>query len=112
MSQYASSILFSIDTALQCKGSVNSQTITDNMTIASYQSSSIQIVNNQAGAPKTCMLPAVKDGVFFWIVSSASSAQDINVNEPVGGSTLSTLTAGQAALVACDGTNWHQVIKA
>ncbi len=107
---FSSDILFSIDTGFQQRGLVNVQTISDHATL-DYTSSSVQIFTNSAGAPKSINLPAVKDGVHFWIQNTSSAAQPINVNGE-GGATKATLAAGDSCLVVCDGTNWHLVIKA
>ena len=105
---YASDILFSIDTAFQQKGAVDTPTITSTHTLT-YKSGTYQIVTNGSGSPLTVMLPSVKTGVSFWIKCAGADA--INVNEPAGGSTISALTTGQAALLVSDGSSWYQVLK-
>lgn len=105
---FASDILFSIDTAFQQKGAVDGPNITETHTLT-YKSGSYQIVTNASGSPLTVVLPAVKNGVHFWIKCAGADA--INVND-AGGATISALTSGQASLVVSDGNNWVQVIKA
>jgi hypothetical protein len=76
MSEYASNVLFSIDTALQRKGGVNLETIvaTKNLT---YQDSSVQFIT-PSGGTKTVMLPPVKSGCSF-LVCNLSTTQVLKV---------------------------------
>jgi len=104
---FASDILFSIDTALQQKGGVNSEAIIINKTLV-YNDSSIQLLKNTTGSLDV-ILPAVKDGVYFWVKSKASSSSNIIVKDPDGG-TIATLGAGNAVLVVSDGVAWWDVI--
>jgi hypothetical protein len=104
---FASDILFSIDTALQQKGLVNSELITTNKTLV-YSDSSIQLLRNNTGSLDV-ILPAVKDGVYFWVKSKSSSSSNILVKDPDGG-TLATLAAGNGVLVVSDGSAWWDVI--
>ena len=105
---YASDILFSIDTAFQQKGAVDTPTITGTHTLT-YSSGTYQIVTNSSGSPLTVILPSVKTGVSFWVMCAGSDG--INVNNS-SGATISALTTGQAALLVSDGTSWYQVLKA
>lgn len=115
MSQYASSILFSIDTALQKNGGVHVGAIAAALSLT-YQSSTIQILTNSSGGAIDVKLPAptygtgaLKSGLQYWIRNDDSSNAGLNINHE-GGGTLLTIAAGEVALVACDGTNWALVI--
>ena len=57
------------------------------------------------------MLPAPKDGSYFWISNVAGSAQSLNVNDH-NGATKSTLAAGEGCLAVCDVAEWYIIIKA
>lgn len=112
MPQFASDILFSIDTALQQKNGVNEEVITTSKTLT-YQSSSVQILKNDTAGVLNVTLPALKSGVHFWIRCKASSSANISVNNPPSpGGGVQTLTPGEACLVVCNGTIWQTVIKA
>ena len=109
---FASNILFSIDTALQIKGSVNIETITGDKTL-SYQDSTYQIITNNKGSNADIRVPSSKDGVYFWIKNAAASAHALLIQESdsspiIGGSGLA---AGKVALIVCDGSNWAVVFE-
>tara|TARA_Y100001973_G_C5050128_1_gene257249 strand:+ start:35 stop:376 length:342 start_codon:yes stop_codon:yes gene_type:complete len=109
---FASDILFSIDTALQQKGSVNIETITGDKALG-YDDSSYQVITNSKGSNADVRMPAKKDGVYFWIKNADSSAHALLIQESdttpiIGGSGLA---AGKAALVVCDGSNWAVVFE-
>lgn len=104
---FASNILFSIDTALQQKGLVNVETITTVKRL-DLQDSTIQILTNSSGGDVDCYLPEEKDGIVIWVRSEGTNG--IAVRDAV--TTYATLGTDEACLMACDGSNWHLVIKA
>ena len=65
MSQYASNVLFSIDTALQRKGGVNKETIVAQKDLT-YQDASVQFIT-PSGGTQTVKLPPVKSGCSFLV---------------------------------------------
>jgi hypothetical protein len=111
MASYNSSAAFTIPRHIRAKDGINVQAITDTITLT-YSSSQYQILTLTAVSAKTCMLPAVKNGGYFYIKNASGSNQPINVNDPSTGGTVSTITVGQGVLVVCDGSAWLEVIKA
>ena len=107
MAEFASDILFSIDTALQLKNGLNVETITVSKTLT-FQDSSIQILRNETGG-MDCNLPALKSGCRFWIKSHGSSTSATAVKAHLG-NTIATLTANDSVMVACDDTAWYGII--
>ena len=65
MAQFASNILFSIDTALQIKGGVNKETIVAQNNLTN-QDSTVQFITPSGGA-QIVKLPAVRSGLSFLI---------------------------------------------
>lgn len=110
MAQYASNVLFSIDTALQLKNGVNVQALPASETELTYQASTVQIV--EAGAAGCILkLPAKKTGVAF-VVCNTSGSNSLPVNNQAD-ATIFTLHANNAGshgkstgIFWCDGTNW------
>ncbi len=111
MAEYNGSAAFTIPRHIRAKDGINAEAITDAVTLT-YKSSQYQIFTLTALSAGTCMLPAVKNGAYFYIKNAAGSNQPINVNDPSTGGTVSTITVGQGILVVCDGSAWHEIIKA
>jgi hypothetical protein len=86
---------------------VNVETISANKTLV-LSDSTYQLLNG-GGSDYDVVLPSVSDGVSFWIRNTGST-NSLVVKQGV--TTKGTLTAGQAALLVCDGSNWHVVIVA
>ena len=113
MAQLASTILFSIDTALQVKGGINVETITV-FNALTYRSSPVQLLTNGTGGGLEVRLPGytstvqVKDGVQFII--RCSGANDLVIKKE-GAVTLATLTTGQVGIFMADGTTWQLVFQ-
>jgi hypothetical protein len=106
MAEFASDILFSIDTALQLKNGLNAETITVTKTLT-YQSSSYQALKNNTGTLDT-VLPSPKSGCSFWIKSRASSTHNIVLKDHAG-NTIKTLAAGDGVFVSCDDAAWYDL---
>ncbi len=106
-SEFASDVLFSIDTALQLKNGLNAETITTNKTLT-YRDSTIQALKNTTGGLDV-ILPAPKSGCVFWIKSRASSSSNIDVKDHNSAS-IAVLSAGNSVLVACDDSAWYDII--
>ena len=106
MAEFASDILFSIDTALQLKNGLNAETITVSKTLT-YQDSTYQALKNTTGALDV-ILPSPKSGCHFWIKSRASSSSNIVVKDHLG-SSIKTLAAGDGVLFCCDDSAWYDL---
>lgn len=108
---YTDKAEFQIPRHIVQKGGVNIQSITDHVTL-DYTSSTYNVFTLTAAAPKTCMLPTVKNGYHLFIRNDAASNQTLNVNEPAGGSTILSLSAtGEGALFVSDGSEWKVLLK-
>tara|TARA_Y100001963_G_scaffold160196_1_gene268866 strand:+ start:427 stop:756 length:330 start_codon:yes stop_codon:yes gene_type:complete len=107
MAEYASDILFSIDTALQLKNGLNAETITTPK-VLTYQDSTFQALKNVTGSLDVT-LPSPKSGCNFWIKSRASSTSNIVVKDH-NAATVQTLAAGNSVLVACDDSAWYNIV--
>ena len=99
---------FNVPRHIVQKGALNVETITTNKTLV-YSNGTYQVLTNATGV-LDCILPAVKDGAKFWIKNVASSTHNIVVKDADGG-TISTLSAGNGALVVSSASAWHEVIK-
>lgn len=115
MAQFASDVLFSIDTALQLRNAVNVQSLPASNTELTYQSSTIQIV--EAGtAGCSLQLPLKKNGVCF-VVCNTSASNSLQVLNKEAGFLIVTLAANNSgspaastAIFWCDGSNWKAQI--
>ena len=107
MAEYASDILFSIDTALQLKNGLNAETITTPK-VLTYQDSTFQALKNVTGSLDVT-LPSPKSGCQFWIKSRASSTSNIVVKDH-NAATVQTLPANTAVLVDCDDSAWYDIV--
>ena len=109
MAHYGSSILFSIDTALQIKNEVNIESLTAATKDLSYQDSTFQLL--EAHASGDMKLPLPKSGTFFFICNT-SGANVLNVKLQSGSVViaLAANNAGSPAASTClafsDGTDW------
>lgn len=108
---YTDKAEFQIPRHIIQKGAVNIQAITDNITL-DYDDGTYHIFTLTAVSPKTCMLPAAKDGCILHIRNDSASNQVLNVNEPSGGATILALAStGEGALFVSDGSVWSYVYK-
>ena len=109
MSQFASSILFSIDTALQLNGGVNKETITTTKTLT-YRDSTVQLITPSGGS-KTVKLPALKGGVQF-LIANLDPSNTLKVWTPTDvelvtlAANSSSTPVGSSCLCWCDGSVW------
>jgi len=110
MAQFASNVLFSIDTAIQQKNGVNDEEITVNRTLT-YQDSSVQILKNPTGGSLNVVLPSPKSGTAFWIANRSSSTSQISVQQPGGGGVVNLASTGEASYIVCDGVTWTALFK-
>ncbi len=67
----------------------------------------IQAVDPTAARDVT--LPALLDGLWFFIANKANAAETITVKELAGGTTVETVDQNESILLVCDGTTWHVV---
>ena len=93
MAQFASNILFSIDTALQIKGGVNIESISAQKNLTN-RDSTVQFIT-PTGGTQTVLLPPVRDGLSFLICNlSAAEVLKVRTNTDVG---LEDLAASNGA---------------
>ena len=109
MAQYASSVLFSIDTALQLKNGLNIETLTSATKDLTYQDSTFQVL--EAHASGDLKLPNPKSGTFFFICNtSGSNVLNVKLQSGTVVIALAANNAGTPAASTClaftDGTNW------
>lgn len=102
---------FKVARRFQNKNGVDTRTLDAEAFTASYKDGSYQVVTASGVSASTFVLPAPKDGSYFWIHNPAGSAQSLNVNDH-NGATKATLAAGEGCLIICDATAWHIIIKA
>ncbi len=69
------------------------------------------LILDPGGAARTVTLPAEADAekVMFMIVNTADAAEDITVEDDAA-ATVVTVSQNEAAIVYCDGTNWHGLV--
>lgn len=102
---------FKVARRFQNKNGVDTRTLNAEAFTASYKDGSYQVVTASGVSASTFLLPAPKDGSYFWISNPAGAAQSLNVNDH-NGATKSTLAAGEGCLVVCDSAAWYIIIKA
>ena len=102
---------FKVARRFQNKNGIDTRTLDAETFTASYKDGSYQVVTASGVSASTFVLPAPKDGSYFWISNPAGAAQSLNVNDH-NGATKSTLAAGEGCLVVCDATAWYIIIKA
>jgi hypothetical protein len=106
-SSYNSSQSFKVARHFQFKNGVNFESITANKTLT-YKDSMFQSLTPDAA--RDLVLPAEKDGAVFFVKNESGSFA-ITVKDDAA-STIETLAAGEACVLACDGTDWKSMIKA
>lgn len=78
-------------------------TLTGNLTLTKRSSQYLRL--DPGGATRTVTLPAFEDGLYFYLLNTASDAgEDLVVSD---GSTVATLLPGQAAMFVSDGSDWY-----
>ena len=88
---------------------VDYEDITGNVTLT-HASGTYQFLKDNGGS-FDINLPSLRNGATYWIRSRASSGGTMTIKDPAG-STITTITAGQAAHVVSNGVYWLLVIKA
>jgi hypothetical protein len=109
MAQYASNVLFSIDTALQLKNGLNIETLTAATKDLTYQDSTFQVL--EAHASGDLKLPLPKSGTFFFICNtSGGNVLAVKLQSGTVVINLVANNAGTPAASTClcfsDGTDW------
>lgn len=64
----------------------------------------VQVVT-LTGAGRTVTLPAVEEGLFFFMLNVSASALDITVANPAA-ATIGTISQNEGALIICAGGAW------
>lgn len=108
MAQYNGKQSFTVPRQIVLKNGVNVETLAGAKTL-DKASSMIQVLNT-GGAPRVVNLPSLKDGMVFWIANSGSGGHDLTVTKP--DTTTILVSDGKGLMIACDGTQWYQVINA
>ena len=108
MANYNAAQAFTIPRHIRYKDGVNVETLAGAKTL-DYKSSMIQVLNT-GGSTRVVNLPAAKNGAVFHIANSGSGGHDLTVTKP-DASTI-VVSDGQGLMIASDGSNWYQVIKA
>lgn len=95
--------------ALCPKSGENTETLTG-VKVLTATSARFQFLN-ASGAPRQVTLPAEEDskGLFFMIFETGDS-YGLAVKEDTGTTTIITISAGKAGLVACNGTVWKGLL--
>lgn len=99
---------FKIPRHIVLKNGVNVESLSGTKTLIE-SSGMIQILNPN-GDHRVVNLPAVKNGMAYFIANSGSGAKDLTVTKPDSGTFV--VSNGKGLLIACNGTNWFQVINA
>ena len=105
---YTDKAEFKIPRHIVLKGGVNVESLAGEKDL-SESSSMVQILNPD-GAHRVVNLPAVKDGMMYFIANSGSGAKDLTVTKPDAGTFV--VSNGKGLLIASNDTNWFQVINA
>ena len=108
MASYNGKGQFVLPRPLRFKDGINPETITTNITLT-YYSSQFQLLRNNTSSLDV-ILPAFKDGAYFWVKNRASSTSNIVVKDE-DGNTIATLAAGEGALFVSTSTAWWDVIQ-
>ena len=102
---------FKVARRFQNKNGIDTRTLNAESFTSSYKDGTYQVITASGVSASTFVLPAAKDGSYFWISNVAGAAQSLNVND-LDGATKSTLGAGEGCLAVCDATTWYIIIKA
>lgn len=108
MARYNAGAAFTLPRHLRFKDGVNVETLAGAKTLTT-RSSMIQVLDPD-GSDRVVNLPAVKDGMVFWIANSGNATNNLTVTKPDASTIL--VSDGEGLMIASDGSNWHQVIKA
>lgn len=108
MAKYNAGAAFTLPRHLRLKDGVNVETLAGDKTLTT-RSSMIQVLGT-GGSGRVVNLPAVKDGMVFWIANKGSGGHDLTVTKPDSSTII--VSDGQGLMIASDSSNWHQVIKA
>lgn len=108
MANYNGKQSFTVPRQIVLKNGVNVETLAGPKTL-DKSSSMIQVLNT-GGAGRVVNLPALKDGMVFWIANSGSGGHDLTVTKPDSSTIL--VSDGKGLMIACDGSQWYQVINA
>jgi hypothetical protein len=109
---YASNNGYVFDNRPIFRGGIIAKTITADFDM-DEKSETYQIITNNKGSSATIKLPAEKEGSMYWLKNDSSSAHAFVIQTDGGSPVIggAGLAAGKAALVVCDGTNWHIVFQ-
>lgn len=105
--QYTDGSFFVLPRPIQYKNGVNIETITVDFTMTNSDSH-VQVLTNNKGSVATIKLPIKRNGLSIWIKNSASSGNELYIQDSEGNDVIGTpyLAAGKVANLVCDGSNW------
>jgi hypothetical protein len=106
-SDYNSAQAFKVARHFEFKNGVNIQSITENKTLT-YKDSMFQVLDPDAA--RDLILPAERNGAIF-LIKNESGSFALTVKDDAA-ATVATVAAGEGCIVACDGSDWKQIIKA
>ena len=110
MAQYTGKSGFTVPRPIIIKNGVNDGVITATPIQLTQQSSTVQILSNATGATQDVKLPAVKNGLQYWVANKATSTGAVSVNLQ-SGTLVGSVAAGAAGWYVSDGVNWLEVIN-
>lgn len=107
---YSDELGYILDRRPLYRGGVNSETLSAGKTLTGRDAIFQILKNDASGAVVITLVPEI-DGAICWVHCTSTSAHGLEIKNDAAGA-ITTLSAGQAGLFVCDGTNWHNVIKA
>lgn len=108
MANYNAKGQFVLPRQLRLKDGVNVETLAGAKTL-DKASSMIQILDPDSSG-RVVNLPALQNGMVFWIANSGNGGADLTVTKPDASTIL--VSNGKGLMIACDGSQWYQVINA
>ena len=86
------------------------KTLAGNFTVTQDMPTMLLIDPDQA---RTVTLPAVKKGLFFWLIHQSTGNFDLTISSPVdragaaGATTMGTISQNQIGIAISDGITWY-----
>lgn len=112
MAKFTDKSAFVLPRHIRLKNGINAVTLDENLVTLDHDDSSIQVCTCDGASASTLKLPPHKNGLIYAVSNVAGSSQSLNINDPSSGATIVSLSAGEGALIACDGDAYYSVIKA
>lgn len=109
MANYNGKGAFVLPRQLRLKHGVNVETLAAAKTL-DKGSSMVQILDPD-GVTRVVNLPALQDGMVFWIANNGTGGTD-NLTVTLPDASTITVANDEGLMVACDGSQWYKVILA